>query len=1023
MKRHVDRNNLMCRFAGRSLIRVAVGCSAIWSLVVFGSGGEPHTTASEHFDRVVAPILATRCIECHSATDPKGELDLSTREKAFSGGASGLAIVVGHPGKSLLWEKIDQEEMPPKHPLPSPEREVLKRWIQEGAEWGTETINPFRFSSAGRAGYDWWSFQPLKEGEPPKADREEWVRNGIDRFILAGLQAKNLSPSPEADARVLIRRVYFDLTGLPPSPEVVDVFVSNPNEEAYEGIVDQLLASPQYGERWAQHWLDVVRYGESGGFERNEPRNHSWRFRDWVIGAFNADMPYDEFVRDQLCGDLLQQGIEGASASGFLVAGVHNTVVGSSERMRKLARQDELEELAGTVGQTFLGLTVQCSRCHAHKFDPVSSKEYYQFIAALDGVNHGEREFLDSDVERRITYLRGKIDALEKERRELLAAQRAALTKLAGTTDPQTTEKLPQPLATWSFDQDFRAEIGSQLMDGSAVGGAKIADGALVVDGKGAYVRTGPGLVTLTEKSLEAWVILDNLDQRGGGVISVETEDGGQFDAIVYGEQEPKRWMAGSDSFSRTKPFGGYEEVEGGNRPVHLAITYSQEGVITAYRDGIPYGEQYTTGVQKFEAGKYRIVFGLRHSPPGGNRMFAGKILRASLYDRALSAEEVAASASHREPDFISDQTLVERMPEEERVRHELLRRRVDQLQSELKETEAKAKRKVYSVIPSNPGVMQVHERGDVTKLTEEVNPGGIAAVGGNFDFGISSTATDRDRRLKLADWMTDQNNSLFLRVIVNRLWHYHFGTGIVETPNDFGFNGGRPSHPELLDWLGVQLRENGMRLKPLHRLMVLSATYRQSSAVRKEGIEIDSGNRLLWRTTPRRLEGETLRDSTLFTAGILDLTPGGPGYQDVTVTPNNGTTYYEPIDSIHPEFRRRTIYRFVPRGGRSAILDSFDCPDPSVTAPRRQVTTTPLQALSLLNNQFILETSEKLAERVKRETRDNPDAETERMWKLTLGRLPDERERELSLALIHKHGPEALARALFNSNEFVVLE
>lgn len=1011
----------------RRISRLVVHIAIAFFLATVASGTADETSekssAVNNFDRTVAPILASRCLECHSGKEPAGSLDLTTRTKTFSGGDSGAPIVVGKPEESLLWEKIEKDEMPPKHPLPASERESLRRWIEEGAQWGTEVIDPYRFSTASHAGYDWWSFQPLKEVAPPEKERINWVKNEIDLFVLEKLHSKNLEPSPPADPRALIRRLYFDLTGLPPPPEAVDAFVANPSDDAYSDIVDQLLASPQYGERWAQHWLDVVRYGESGGFERNEPRENSWHYRDWVIQALNQDMPYHEFVQRQLSGDLLEPGIEGASAAGFLVAGVHNTVVGSSERMRKLARQDELEELAGTVGQTFLGLTVNCARCHSHKFDPVSTEEYYRFISALDGVNHGEREFLIPEAVAKLPQLKAEINRLETERTALLEIARKSIDQNEESSTETETEQQskPLPISSWNFDHDFRDQIGN--LHGEAIGSSKLEAGALVVDGKTAYVQTSPLTVPLAAKTLEAWVLLDNLDQQGGGVISLETEEGGSFDAIVYGEQEKRRWMAGSNGFTRTKSFLGLEEPDADKTPVHIAITYSKDGLQTGYRNGVPYGKSYQTGHQTFGAGKSHVVFGLRHSPAGGNRMLAGRILRANLYDRALTPDEIAASAEAGEPGYISEQQLVAALSEQEKLQYRDLQANLERLRNESLETEAKGKRKVYSVVSGNPEVMRVHLRGDVTKLAEEVAPGGIAAVGGDADFGISASAPDRERRLKLSDWMTDRQNGLFLRVIANRLWHYHFGTGIVETPNDFGFNGGRPSHPELLDWLAIQLRNNGMKWKPIHRLIVLSATYRQSSSVRPEGMQIDAGIRLLWRSPPRRLEGEALRDGILFVTGLLDLTPGGPGYQDVTVTPNNGTTYYEPIDEIEPAFRRRTIYRFVPRGGRSAILDTFDCPDPSVTAPRRQVTTTPLQALSLLNNEFILEASEKLAERVSHESGSNPETEVRGLWKLTLGREPDDREIELSLNLMHKHGAAALARALLNSNEFIVLE
>lgn len=990
---------------------------------VAGSESDSLRSDVEQFDRTIAPILAGRCLECHSGVKPDGGLDLSFREKAIRGGDSGPAFISGKLQDSLIWQRIESGEMPPKHPLPEDERQVLRTWLEAGGRWGTDPIDPYRFSTTSRAGYDWWSFQPFRALEPPKGDpdTQAWVRNGIDAFIFEKLKEKGLRPSAPADPRTLIRRVYFDLIGLPPTPEVIEKFSGDPSEEHYQKIVDELLSSPQYGERWGQHWLDVVRYGESGGFERNEPRKNSWPYRDWVIQALNADMPYDEFVRAQLSADLLDPGIEGAAASGFLVAGVHNTVVGSSERMRKLARQDELEELAGTVGQTFLGLTIQCARCHSHKFDPVSTEEYYQFISALDGVNHGEREFVDPMSATRGAQLREQIELDERILREMLDRIQKQ-TALQVLNSDRKSKNIPQPIAAWDFEHDLRDQVGSA--HGEAKGGARIEGGKLVLNGKDAFVKTASLNKLLTEKTFEAWVVLDDLDQRGGGVMTVESNSGGTFDSIVYGEQEAKRWMAGSDSFMRTQSFSGTEELEAIDRPIQVAISYSGDGVVTGYRNGVAYGKSYRTGLQRFPENESHIAFGIRHSPAGGNRMFAGKILRAKLYDRALSPEEISASASTSEPAYISESELVERMNPEDLNEYRRLREEISELRGDLKRLTDEEKQKVYAVVGGPLEPMRVHLRGDVTNLANEVTPGGVRAVAiSTADFGIDANATDRERRLKLAAWMTDPQNTLFQRVITNRIWHYHFGAGIVETPNDFGFNGGRPSHPELLDWLTAQFKNYGMRWKPLHRLIVLSSTYRQTSVVDSESIRVDAGNRWLWRFTPHRLEGETLRDALLAASGLLDVTPGGPGFQDVTVTPNNGTTYYEPIDTIETGFRRRTIYRFIPRGGRSAILDTFDCPDPSVTTPRRPVTTTPLQALSLMNNAFVLDASEHLAERAVRETSGNEKNQIQRVWQLILGRPPDDREMELSMGLIHEHGLSALSRALFNSNEFVVVE
>ncbi len=544
-----------------------------------------------------------------------------------------------------------------------------------------------------------------------------------------------------------------------------------------------------------------------------------------------------------------------------------------------------------------------------------------------------------------------------------------------------------------------------------------------MLDGRGAYVATVPLKQPLSEKTLEAWVLLDSLDQRGGGVVSVQTTGGATFDGIVYGEREPRRWMAGSDFFRRTQAFGGPEESDAAQQPVHIAIAYQQDGTITAYRNGQPYGKAYKTGLATFEAGKSQVVFGMRHAPTGSNKMLAGKILRANLYDRALDAEAVAASAGV-ETDFVSDNSILLRLTPEARQKREELKKQLANAQARQQTLSNTGQQKIYTVAPRNPGEMRVHIRGDVTDYGDVVPPGGVRAVAGEgANFDIAAGAPDPQRRTKLAQWITHPTNPLSTRVMVNRVWHYHFGTGIVETPNDFGFNGGRPSHPALLDWLAGEFQRGGYRLKALHRRIVLSAAYRQSSAMNQEAFVQDAGNRLLWRSSPRRVEAEVLRDSMLKVSGVLNTQPGGPGFEDVTITPNNGTNYYEPVDREGPAFARRTIYRFTPRGGRSAVLDTFDCPDPSSAAPRRGVTTTPLQALSLLNNSFVLRMAETFAKRVEKEAGDDRAAQIERAWTLALGRLPDDEEQKWSDEIVDRHGLATLCRGLFNANEFVVIE
>ena len=570
-----------------------------------------------------------------------------------------------------------------------------------------------------------WAFEPLRKVAVPTEEKHP-----IDGFVRQRLATAGLTPSEPATPKAMVRRLHYDLIGLPPRPEVVLAFERNPTSDAYLKLVDELLASPSYGERWARHWLDVARYGESNGFEYNEPRRNAWPYRDWVIKAFNNDMPYDEFVRMQLVGDVLKSDQEGAAAVGFLVAGMHNTVLPANIVLKQQARADELGEMMGVVGQSFLGLTIQCARCHDHKVDPISTEEYYSFAAAFNGVHHGERQ------------------------------------------------------------------------------------------------------------------------------------------------------------------------VKGANPP------------------------------------------------------------------------------------------------------------------------------KLFTVKTGKPAVMRVHLRGNAGTLGDEVLPGAVSAVRGlSANLNLTSATPDADRRRAIADWITHRNNPLFNRVIVNRIWHWHFGRGLVSTPSDFGSSGTRPSHPELIDWLAGWFRDNGYQLKALHQLIVTSATYRQSARANATALQMDRDNRLLWRFSPRRVEGEVLRDSLLFVSGALNPQQGGPGFEDVKEIHFNAGRYYHPIVREGSEFDRRTIYRFTPRGGRDSLLDGFDCPDPSTTTPARTVTTTPLQALSLRNSPFIWRLAKRLAKRLEDEVGEDPAAQVEQAWMLCLGRIPDNDERQRAVGLVREHGMPALARILFNSGEFVVIE
>jgi hypothetical protein len=716
-----------------------------------------------------------------------------------------------------------------------------------------------------KAGYDWWSFQPVDRPAPPQVKNAGWVRNPVDAFVLARLEKEGLAPSAEAERRTLVRRLAFDLTGLPPTPEEVEAFVLDNRPDAYERLVGRLLASPRYGERWARHWMDVVRFGESQGFERNHFRPNAWKYRDWVIASLNADLPYDEFVRQQIAGDVLRPDDPLAvAATGYLVAGAYDLVgqTEGTETMKRVSRQDQLEDFVGNVGQTFLGLTINCARCHDHKFDPVSQREYYQVASALGGVFDGERESL------------AKEDAAGvKERRAALAAKLQGVRAKMAPIDGAVRKRLGESLLARARE---RAEKAKQSATETAKGAAE-----------------KPGDKKRKEAAEQAKT-----------------------------EEEAK----------------------------HAELA-------------------------------------------------------------RLEAGDAAARA------VTEDQVLAELGPDQRATYAALV--------AEASEVEALdrllAGGPAHAVTPRKPELTRVLARGDVKQPGEVVAPGAPAAAGLSGDFGLPPDAPEEQRRRKLAEWVTDPRNPLAARVIVNRLWHYHFGAGLVATPNDFGFNGGRPSHPELLDWLASELVSSGWSLKKLHRAIVLSATYRQSSAPRADALAKDAGNRLLWRKSPARLEAEALRDAVLAVAGELNPRMGGPGFHDFEMPPQQGKNQvYVPVDVAGPEFDRRSVYRASPRSGGNALLATLDCPDPSVATPARTVTTTPLQALSLMNNSFTVRCAERFAERVQREAGDDMAKQVERAYRLAYGRRAETDEAEMAKAFVAKHGLGQLCLVLFNASEFL---
>jgi len=873
-----------------------------------------------------------------------------------------------------------------------------------------------------------WAFQPLSHPAVP-ADPQARSRPGnpIDAFIRQKLRAAGLTPAPAADRATLLRRLSFDLIGLPPTPAELAAFQSDTAQGSIARSIDRLLASPHHGERWARHWLDVVRFGESQGFEYDRIRDHAWRYRDYVIQSFNADKPYDRFIREQLAGDVIEPVTqEGIVATGFLVAGPWDQAGSgaSSPSIRAMVREAEMEDMVGTVGQTFLGVTLNCARCHNHKFDPVPQRDYYRVKAVFDGIRHGDRSVL------------GVAEAAErKQRREALDRQRqdfssqlAELDQLAATrvrAASSAPSAVPahagvEPKLRWNFADPATVRLGH------LEGRSKIENGRLVLDGAGSFWVSDPLTTPLREKTLEAWVRIGDLNQRGGGIVALETPDGGRFDAITFGERQPRRWAAGSEGFARTKDLEASNETAGAGETVHVAITHAADGTLALFRNGVPWGKPWrpASGPSSLrEEARTRVLIGCRHTG-GGNAFFRGEIEDVRVYDRALSPNELFASfrAGASAAAIPVEQRLAALTPQE-RTRRTALQTGLDRIQSEWKSIEVAPQG--YAANPSQPGPTHVLARGEFDKPREEVTPGTLSGiVGVPAELGLDSKSPEAERRRRFADWVATSSNPLTARAIVNRVWHYHFHRGLSGTPNDLGRMGDTPSHPELIDWLAgwfVDPKGGNWSLKQLHRLILTSDTWQQASGpAPAAALEKDAENRLLWRFTPRRLEAEETRDALLALGGELNPAMGGPGFRPFNHVGNGGQNEYFAADLPGPEFSRRTIYRISVHSARDPLLDALDCPEFSTRTAVRPNTTTPLQALSLMNNSMVLRQAERLAATVQAESRDNPRAAIDQLWKRVLNRAPRRSEVQGALALARKQGLSQVAWVLMNSNEFM---
>jgi hypothetical protein len=923
------------------------------------------------FRAQVRPVLVGKCLNCHAADKKKGGLDLSRRRTALAGGKHGPALVPGKGATSLLFERVSAKEMPPQHPLSARQIAAFKKWIDAGAPFPDEPL----VAELRRAGPDWWAFRPVRRPPVPQPPLHPplgkggmqggWARNPIDAFLFARLEAKGLRPARPAGRLALLRRVTFDLTGLPPTPEEVDSFLADPSPDAFERVVDRLLASPAYGERWGRHWLDVVRYGESHGYEQNHLRPNAWPYRDYVIKAFNEDVSYDRFVLDQLAGDVTAKDDPAAgAATGFLVAGVHDTVGNSTLEGMLQQRASDLDDIVSTVGATFLGLTVGCARCHDHKFDPIPQKDYYRLTAVFAGVRHGERPLRPARATeaelRRAEELRGRLYRDWAELIDLATEARTTLLKSQGI-DP-----VPRPAVHISRNVEDFAPVKARFVRFTVLATQKGDEPCL--DELAVYGPGGDENLALASRGARASA---SSVLPGFAIHQISHLNDGK-----YGND----WSWISNERGR-----GWAQIELPKVEVIRRVVWSRDAsIIPKFRDRL--------------ASRYRLEV----SPDGKNWQTV-----STGDDRAEGHEAIPHEALYKLMKPAQQRRFVQLAQELNRLAREI-------------PPEQPAEQMAYVGQFAVPETINLLKRGDVMQRGDPVEPGGLSGVPGlSSELNVGPTDGEPARRLALARWIVSPNNPLTARVLVNRVWQYHFGRGIVPTASDFGFNGGRPSHPELLDWLASDFVEHGWRLKRLHRLIVTSAAYRQSSETNAEALAADAGNELLWHMPLRRLEAEALRDSILATSGTLDRQMGGPGFPLFKYRTNN-VAIYEPLEEEGLDTWRRAVYRQLARANREELMASFDGPECAQRTPRRDVTTTPLQALSLLNGRFPVRQAGYFAERVREEAGDKAGPQVERAFRLAFGRLPAEDERSAAVALVRRRGLAALCRALLNANEFL---
>jgi hypothetical protein len=970
------------------------------------------------FTEDVLPVLSSKCFTCHGPDQEnrKAGLRLDTKEGLFEALKSGNhAVVPGDTAHSALHQRITtsdtDDQMPPVESvkqLTAEEKAVLTRWIEEGALWQGH-----------------WAFEPLTHPPVPVAGDDPWSRNPIDRFVRYAHMAQGFSPAPEADRRTLLRRLSYNLTGLPPTPAQMDTFLADEGPDAYERLVDNLLASPRHGERWARHWLDVAHYGDTHGYDKDKRRNNAWPYRDYVIQALNEDKPYGQFIREQIAGDALYpDDPEATVALGFLAAGpwdfVGHVELREGTLDKKITRNLDRDDMVSTVMAATNSLTVGCARCHDHKFDPIAQKDYYSLQAVFAGVDRADRIYDEDPATHQkrqsLTGSRERYQAIDARYKKQLSTLKSpeldALSDALKPLEARLKELDKKESKTNGYHSAMESEADVVKWVQVDLGEAVPIERIRLIAARPVDFTDTPGFGFPIRFKIESamepdfadpTILLDQTSEdhpartdhpfilevppaQARFVRMTATRLWKRGDVYVFALAEMEVY-SGGENVARDVNVYALDSIDQGRwNTQNLVDGYDSHNRIGTLADNDPRKAllaSFRKSVETLKGEKYAIKLGLLLETERAD------------YLANLGALEEANTAWDSLPEPKKVYAATDRYA------------RIGNF------SPAKAIRPVHLL-----------ERGSEKMPGPLVAAGTVACVPDLKNrFELPEGHAESERRAALATWLTDEHNALTWRSIVNRVWHYHFGRGIVSTPNDFGRMGATPTHPELLDWLTSEFLKNGQSLKWLHRAIVTSATYRQSSQFNEKFDALDGSNRFLWRMNRRQLEAEALRDAVLAVGGKLDLTMGGPGVDFFVFEDDHSPRYkYAEYDPSNPTGFRRSIYRFVVRSVPDPFMASMDCADPSQSVPVRNETLTAVQALALMNNPSMVRQAAYFAERVGASAHTVPKQVREG-FKLALNRTPTKDELSTLVPYAEEHGLAATCRLILNSNEFVFVD